>query len=169
MDKTRKLWLMYPPTHHNLELFSGVVGGNHFSLLGRIGLELEGGVIAVTGNEGTDMGNHLIMPEGTIHAVLTLQGGVLGGTNWGTAQGLPLAAEMLRLRIDRMQWPDQLDEDLMWFMSVFRNAVDAADANNYPLAFNALSNLLDKANEYPSPSNKLCETIRNFAKEQWRR
>ena len=93
MDKTRKLWLMYPPTHHNLELFSRVVGGNHFSLLGRIGLELEGGIVAVTCNEDIDIGNHLIIPEGTIHAVLTLQGGVLGGTNWGTAQGLPLAAE----------------------------------------------------------------------------
>lgn len=76
---------MFPSTPHNLEIYSKAVGGNHFCLLGDIGPLLEGGLVVAIGNEKWDMGNHLIMPEGTIHAFLTSQGGLLGGTNWATA------------------------------------------------------------------------------------
>jgi len=134
-------------------------------LLDKIGRKLEGGLYIITGNEAGDIGNQLVMPEGTIHSVLTLQGGLLTGINWGTAEGLPLAATMLAKRMARPQLVDNLIEDFQWFTSVFKETVRLVDANTYPNAFWALNYLLQEVKRYPI-STSFCREVLCFGRQQ---
>lgn len=169
LGDTRKLWFLFPPTEKNLRIFSENITGNHPSLLKAIGTQLEGGLFTTTGNTKDDEGNVLIMGEGTLHAVVTLPGGFLGGYNWGTSESIPLAAEMLRMRIVRDQLSDQLREDFSWFQRIFTETLRAGNQQHCRNALYSLSRLLDEVETFPGRGHdELVKDISSFSKDMWK-
>lgn len=110
IDRCEKLWFMWPPTSHNLQLWAANQGLG-ISLI-RYGAELEGGLVANTAGNGD---NALSMPAGTLHSAFTLEGGVLSGINYTTAEDIQLAGRMLELQVERSHDEEQIIGDCRWF------------------------------------------------------
>lgn len=70
MHRCRKIWLMFPPTCHNLQLLEAELSQS--TRLARIGCDLEGGIIVET-----DSTQAVFIPSGCLHACLTTAGGFL--------------------------------------------------------------------------------------------
>lgn len=81
IDTCRKLWFIFPPTSHNLELMKAKLSQN--AKLLRIGHQLEGGVVCETAG-----GQAVYLPAGCIHAVLTLEGGFLASLDFTTRESV---------------------------------------------------------------------------------
>ncbi|EDN92187.1 predicted protein [Sclerotinia sclerotiorum 1980 UF-70] len=98
IERCTKIWLVWPPTKHNLQLWADNKGlGVAIQIYGH---KLEGGfVIQTSGNKS--QANALTMPAGTLHCVFTIFGGFLIGSNYSTAEDIPLAVEMLRMQVIR--------------------------------------------------------------------
>jgi len=82
-----KLWELYPPSTHNLNVFYRLQGQEmKFSRLAR---DLQDVTFAIT-----TQGETLYMPSGWLHATPTVRGGVLLGVNWTRASDLKSVAEI---------------------------------------------------------------------------
>ncbi|TVY91606.1 hypothetical protein LAWI1_G002569 [Lachnellula willkommii] len=87
MGCSEKIWLCFPPTHHNLELLSSVEGRK--ATLVRIGRSLEGGVIFRTTAEDA-----VYLPVGCLHTVFTLVGGFINTLDFVTMESSKTFAAM---------------------------------------------------------------------------
>ncbi|KAH6670176.1 hypothetical protein B0J14DRAFT_114008 [Halenospora varia] len=111
VDRCTKVWLVWPPTDRNLQLWADKKGLG--VALKVYGARLEGGIIIRT--SGNKPGaNAITLPAGTLHCVFTVFGGILTGTNYSTAEDIPLAARMLEIQVKRGQYEDQIEKDCSW-------------------------------------------------------
>lgn len=85
-----KLWILCPPSPHNLELMLRLQ--DHDERLARGLMEMEHVTIIRTTSS-----HALWLPEGTIHATITDVGGILVGVNFGVAEGICVSAQCLIL------------------------------------------------------------------------
>lgn len=95
-----KIWAIFPPTVHNLDLFYSKTGMEHkFEMLAP---SLEGCQIAVT-----TAGETLYLPPGYLHTVYTLKGGFLFGINWNAAADIEVAGDILLREMSSGITPDE--------------------------------------------------------------
>ncbi|KAJ9634776.1 hypothetical protein H2199_008825 [Coniosporium tulheliwenetii] len=87
-----KLWALYPPESHNLDLYYSHAGQDSKFL--NLYSRLKDGIFVVQTSEQT-----IYLPAGWIHAVYTLKGGLVPGTMWSTAESLSVTAEILKREI----------------------------------------------------------------------
>ncbi|KUJ09519.1 uncharacterized protein LY89DRAFT_724483 [Mollisia scopiformis] len=92
IGKCKKIWLLFPSTPENLELYIASAGFSN--RLARIGSKLRGGIIVET-----DSAHELEFPAGTLHAVFTTIGGFLAGINYSTAECLPTMSRVLKAHL----------------------------------------------------------------------
>jgi len=90
------------------------------------------------------------MPAGTLHAVCTAQGGLLGGVNYTTSEDLLLASQMICKQLRREQFPDQLAEDLRWYVLTVPAALAECDEQVYPSIFYGLASILAEIDKFPN-------------------
>src|SRR5271167_1006794 len=76
-----------PPTDHNLEMYTSNVGVEN--KLAKIGGDMEGGIIVETDETCT-----LEFAPGTLHAVFTLTGGLIGGINYSEVESIPMMGQL---------------------------------------------------------------------------
>ncbi|KAI0143141.1 hypothetical protein GGR57DRAFT_366951 [Xylariaceae sp. FL1272] len=83
-----KLWALYPPTPHNLSLYSSAVTSS--TPFASLSSSLEGGEFCITTSKDT-----LYLPPGCLHATYTLRGGLTPGFEYTTAECLDVSARVL--------------------------------------------------------------------------
>ncbi|KAH7317349.1 hypothetical protein BKA65DRAFT_380408, partial [Rhexocercosporidium sp. MPI-PUGE-AT-0058] len=94
-----KGWLCFPPTAKNLCLWQDGLGMP--GKCAKYGRKLEGGIFVRTGNDPLSAGNCIDMSSGTIHCVVTIEGGVLGGVNYSVSEALLLSSRMICMQFRR--------------------------------------------------------------------
>jgi len=112
----QKIWLLFPPTKNNLKLYIPEVGIPH--KLKKIGADLEGGLIVQTDDEES-----LEFPSGTLHAVFTVAGGLIGGINYSEIESLPVMADMLAGHLEEFREENTVLEDLDQYVKALRYAL----------------------------------------------
>jgi hypothetical protein len=88
-----KLWICFPPTAKNLELFAKAEGQK--AKLARIGKHLEGGIMYTTTSE-----NAIYLPVGCLHTVFTLSGGYLIAIDFNSPKSCGTLASMISFGLD---------------------------------------------------------------------
>ncbi|KAK8900804.1 hypothetical protein QC760_010568 [Botrytis cinerea] len=145
IERCAKIWLLWPPTKRNLQLWADKKGlGVAIQVYGR---ELEGGLVVQT--SAKVKGNALTMPAGTLHCVFTIFGGFLTGTNYSTAEDIPLAVEMVRLQLRRSRSgnPWQIEEDCNWLTRTIEGVIHGQPIYA-PRALSLLAQLLKNIEDY---------------------
>lgn len=89
-DECVKLWILYPPTDHNLEAFYKYDGENGKFI--QLADKLEEGKYTTTTN-----GQIMYLPAGWLHLTYTLEGGILHGINWVASDDLDIALKVFLL------------------------------------------------------------------------
>ncbi|KAJ8058475.1 hypothetical protein OCU04_012663 [Sclerotinia nivalis] len=138
IERCTKIWLVWPPTKRNLQLWADNKGlGVAIQIYGN---KLEGGfVIQTSGNRS--QANALTIPAGTLHCVFTIFGGFLTGSNYSTAEDIPLAVEMLRMQVIRGQYEDQIEKDCSWLTKTIERVIQAQPIHA-PRALSLVAQLL---------------------------
>jgi hypothetical protein len=86
-DNCMKLWVTYPPTSSNLDLFYAVSAQEQ--KLKRLASKLEGGIYALTTG-----GTTIHLPPGWLHATFNIRGGFLVGIAWENYQDLVILLDI---------------------------------------------------------------------------
>lgn len=111
LGQTMKIWLLFPPTDHNLSLMKQAEGQR--AKLARIGPQLEGGMVF-----RTDSTQALYLPIGTLHAVITTQGGFLISFEFSTPTSAKASASMINHGLDdeigRTTFYDTAYQERIW-------------------------------------------------------
>jgi hypothetical protein len=114
--KCEKVWLLFPSNDHNLKLFVRSAGlRNRLAL---IGSKLQGGIIAKVKST-----HALELPAGTLHAVFTTVGGVLGGINYSTAESLPVMSRVLKMHLLSPVSKDHIHEGLAAYVETLSSTL----------------------------------------------
>ncbi len=84
-----KLWFLYPPSAHNLDIFYAYKGqeGKFLRLFG----QLQDYILVLTTAQDI-----IYMPPGCLHSVYTIKGGLLLGLNWSGAKDIHIVSEVFR-------------------------------------------------------------------------
>jgi hypothetical protein len=98
-----KLWLVFPPTAHNLGLMASAEGQK--AKLVRIGRKLEGGLLFKTTSAES-----IYLPVGCIHSVFTLHGGFLVAIDFGTPKSCQAFSALLTAGLDQVGSPSFQNE-----------------------------------------------------------
>jgi hypothetical protein len=146
------VWLVFPPTDHNLGLWAKHIGLHE--RLFRYGGQLEGGIIIRTSQNEQDDGNCINMPAGSLHSVFTTHGGFLYGINYSTANDLLLASKMIRMQLGRNQEVEQILQDIDWYHSTLEKTLKQAYEDVIPLTFYGLNLLLHTCDAFPHRRNE---------------
>ncbi|KAI7459925.1 hypothetical protein KC357_g9089 [Hortaea werneckii] len=116
-----KLFILYPPTAHNLDLFDAEAGQTSKlkSLCGR----LKGGVYAYISG---DSANAIEIPAGCMHFVLTLKAGIIMTTSFVTSTTIEPGLRFWHLcqnTINAQSGPQQVDSLLHSMLPALREAI----------------------------------------------
>jgi len=137
MGKCTKLWLVFPPTSHNLKLMSSAEGQK--AKLTRIGRKLEGGMIFKTSSAES-----IYLPVGCLHSVFTLHGGFLVSIDFITPISCHALSSLLTHGLDQVGSPSFRTELFARFLS----SVDLALQNKEMIAVESWINALERVREY---------------------
>jgi hypothetical protein len=88
-DECVKIWLCFPPTDLNLDIYKRSSGFIN-RLIKCLRAGLEGGYLIRQSS-----GSALVLPHGTLHAVVTLKGGVVVNSTFSMIEGLPTQAKLI--------------------------------------------------------------------------
>lgn len=89
---SERIWLLWPPTKQNLELYTRFTGES--GLLTKIASELVGGYIACV-----DSSMVVYLPPGWLHATFTTKPGTLVGINFASLEGLDTMARSVAIHV----------------------------------------------------------------------
>ncbi|KAJ8058474.1 hypothetical protein OCU04_012662 [Sclerotinia nivalis] len=135
--RSRKIWLVFPPTERNMRLFSKVVGESN--ILARIGSDLEGGVVCETTTSSA-----LYLPAGILRAVFIIEGGLLGEIKFTTAANVAIMDRFIQEEMisafpqsltssdynslkyiqKAKYWPGLVSDELVSTLTSFENVID---------------------------------------------
>ncbi|KAF7856813.1 hypothetical protein EAF04_009576 [Stromatinia cepivora] len=150
IERCTKIWLVWPPTKRNLQLWADNKGLG--VAIQTYGHKLEGGfVIQISGNRS--QANALTIPAGTLHCVFTIFGGFLTGSNYSTAEDIPLAVEMLRMQVIRGQYEDQIEKDCSWLTKTIERVIQAQPIHA-PRALSLVAQLLQHIENHGRSQNR---------------
>jgi hypothetical protein len=83
-----KLWLLWPATPENLDVFYGDAEQQHRRLPHLVS-RLKHGTYAITSK-----GAAIYLPPGMLHATYALEGGAIVGVQWSSAESLDMASQI---------------------------------------------------------------------------
>ncbi|KAI1263601.1 hypothetical protein F5Y18DRAFT_428874 [Xylariaceae sp. FL1019] len=116
-----KLWALYPPTPHNLSLYSSAVASS--TPFTSLSPQLEGGEFCITTLKDT-----LYLPPGCLHATYTLRGGLTPGFEYTTGDCLEVGAQILAINKRRFRLgPGDYEPFLEAVVSAFRGGVKESE------------------------------------------
>ncbi|KAF8862775.1 hypothetical protein BDZ45DRAFT_183138 [Acephala macrosclerotiorum] len=128
-----KIFLLFAgECEHNLRLWKTTLGQTN--RLMRCGTDLKYGIIIRTDK----VMNCVTIPPGTLHAVFTLEGGLLGGFNYCAAEDIMLASTMIQLQLEDLRVPSQLIEDIRWYKLSLEKIIEANDARMVPIGLHSM-------------------------------
>ena len=115
LDRCVKLWLLYPPTPHNLKIFG--MNNLNSGRVHRWHSQLEGAVVIVTDRKST-----IYLPCGALHATVTIHPGFLVGQDFVTTRTVKTLFHYLPAQIDAC--PEAIEDEVDIFLKALKSALN---------------------------------------------